>query len=421
MKHSITTRTTSAKSHHTKNERAVKQIPYNSRRVSPGGGLAMALLAATLFTTTQSAWAQKLTTLYNFTGGNDGGSPYAGPILGANGVLYGTAAAGGSHCTGIGGCGVIFQLSRSGVETVLHDFAGGNSSDGAFPENPLIRDSNGNLYGTTGAGGKFYKGTAFELTSNDTERVLHNFSGGTDGLGPSQLVRDELGNLYGTTVTGGEHNFGSVFRLDPIGTKTLLYSFTGDKDGAYPYGGLVLDAHGNLYGSTSSGGPHRFGTVFVLTPAGKVTVLYTFTGGTDAGSPNGSLLRDAKGDLYGTSLSGGAFGYGTVFKVTSTGIETVLHSFSGKGDGYYPNGGLVRDAHGNFYGTTNGAGCTGESCSGSVFELSSSGVETVLYTFKGGSDGFYPSNLAIDTAGTLFGTTYGGGAFGAGTVFSLVP
>src|ERR1035438_8071215 len=246
--------------------------------------------------------------------------------------------------------------------SVPHSFTG--PPDGGIPYAGVVWDAQGNLYGTTSGGGASAYGTVFKLDTTGNETVLYSFTGtGTDGLDPQgNLMRDAKGNLYGTTVQGGvgctaEDGCGTVFKLDTAGKETVLHDFTGSPDGSSSFSGLVRDTQGNLYGTTAAGGDNACkngcGIVFKLDATDHETVLYSFTGGTDGGSPQGNLVRDAQGNLYGTS-GGGASGYGTVFKLDASGKETVLYGFTGatKGDGAYPSGSLVRDAQGNLYGTT---------------------------------------------------------------------
>ena len=255
-------------------------------------------------------------TLYTFTGEADGGQPFAALVRDADGNLYGTTNVGGilgSYC-----CGTVFEVAPDGTETVLHAFAGG--ADGAYPVAALVRDSKGNLYGTTGQNGAFCCGTIFEITPAETENILFNFNF-TDGTGPgpNRLVRAN-GNFYGTTSEGGASGNGTIFELSKKGTETVLYSFTGAADGFAPYGGVIRDAKGNLYGTAFQGAGQGCntdgcGTVYELTPDGKFTVLYTFTGGSDGGNPAGGLVMDKDGNLYGTTSNYGAYGYGTIFKL----------------------------------------------------------------------------------------------------------
>jgi uncharacterized repeat protein (TIGR03803 family) len=331
--------------------------------------------------------------LYTFTGGTDGGSPGTTLVRDSAGNLYGTASIGGDlGCSeGFGsGCGVVFKLSPTGQETVLHTFTG--SPDGAIagagvPYANLLRDSAGNLYGTTGGGGVYGAGTVFEIDPAGNETILYNFcsQGGsacTDGEGPfAGVVRDSEGNLYGTTIAGGANSFcasyavtcGTVFKLSSSGEETVLHSFAGyPTDGAGPVSGLVLDPAGNLYGTTESGGSvscggSGCGTVFEITAAGQESVLHNFGNGEDGAGPEAVLLRDKTGALYGTTTSGGTSGVGAVFELLSSGQETVLHSFDQK-DGAFPYDGLIEDSAGNLYGTT--YSCASLNCGGTVFEIS---------------------------------------------------
>ena len=230
-------------------------------------------------------------------------------------------------------------------------------------------------------------------------QLLYSFTGGSDGGSPtSRLVQDAAGNLYGTTTRGGMgcgpvfKECGVVFKLDPSGNETVLFTFTGGADGGMPAGGLIQDASGNLYGTTSGGGDSGNGTVFRLDLSGNETVLYSFSGANDGARPSGALIRDEAGNLYGTTLAGGdeipcggsAPGCGTVFKLDSTGKETVLHSFTGGGDGAFPYADLVLDAAGNLLGTTAGGGSGSAGAGdGVVFKIDVTGNESVLYTFKG--------------------------------------
>ena len=268
----------------------------------------------------------KETVLHNFSGGTDGSGPGAGVILDNRGNLYGTTQFGGdlNKCNKAG-CGVVFKLSPTDDETVLYTFTG---PDGASPASNLIEDSAGNLYGTTEAGGANGSGVVYKLTPTGEETVLYIFTGGTDGGRPAAgLIRDDEGNLYGTTPVGGDLSCslgpdpgcGVVFKLDQNGKETVLYAFTGGTDGQLPNGSLLLWG-GEFYSTTYLGGARGNGVVFKLDPAGKETVLYTFTGGNDGGSPSIGLTRDSAGNLYGTAQDGGDptfpdCGCGVVFKL----------------------------------------------------------------------------------------------------------
>ncbi len=249
-------------------------------------------------------------------------------------------------------------------------------------------------------------GTA-QSAQAQTFKVLYNFTGSADGQAPfGSLVRDTAGNLYGTTEAGGASGAGTVFKVDKSGTHKVLYSFTGGSDGGNPFVGVIRDAAGNLYGTTAAGGASGLGTVFKLTKTGKETVLYSFAGGTTDGcSPFGGLLRDAAGNLYGTTEVCGASGVGTVFKLSKTGNETVLHSFAGgASDGEFPSfTSLLMDTNGNLYGVAEQGGTDNL---GVVYKLSKSGKLKVLHSFAGGtSDGCDVFGTpAMDAEGNLYGT-----------------
>jgi uncharacterized repeat protein (TIGR03803 family) len=279
----------------------------------------------------------KETVLYSFCAqGNcaDGADPQAGLVLDQKGNLYGTTYLGGAYdgCESGLGCGVVFKLTPEGKYKVLYSFCAQNGcTDGAYPQAGLVLDQNGNLYGTTSSGGTYNDycaygqgcGVAFKLTPKGKETVLYTFCGQTnctDGGDPvAGLTFDKNGSLYGTTEVGGEHRSGVVFKLTPEGRETVLYSFCWQNDcadGTNPFAGLVFDRNGNMYGTTSSGGEHHAGVVFKLTPKGKETVLFSFSGSADGANPEAGLVFDQKGNLYGTTFRGGDYGGGVVFKIT---------------------------------------------------------------------------------------------------------
>jgi uncharacterized repeat protein (TIGR03803 family) len=400
------------------------------RRAASGPLLAMQFTL--LLLGVQSARAQTYTVLHEFTGADDGGNPAGGVIRDAAGNLYGT-----TYDAGAFGYGVVFKLDSAGKETVLHTFTG---ADGIWPDAGLIRDSSGNLYGTTWDGGaaeggtcKHGCGTVFKVDSTGKETVLYAFTGDTDGRNPEAgLVRDAVGNLYGTTSTGGnpscrsyQHGCGVVFKVDKDGKETVLHAFM-DTDGDDPVGSLIRDKAGNLYGVTWDGGAYDDGVVFKVDPVGKLTVLHSFAGGTmDGSSPRGSLVRDASGNLYGTTLFGGdtscsSYGCGVVFKLDKTGKETILYAFTGGADEGNPSRGLIRDMAGNLYGTT-------EEYSGELFKLDNKGEFKVLYFFGTGGDGVAPTGLIRDDLGNFYGTASRGGKLncpggaGCGVVFKFTP
>jgi len=385
----------------------------------------------------QPAGAQNFTDLYNFTGPPDGEYPYnVSLVRDAAGNLYGTTAGGGTGpCSGLGlsGCGTVFEVNASGTETVLYSFCPQSGcADGQWPFAGLVRDAAGNLYGTTYEGGASGYGTVFELTPQQgggwTEAVLHSFAGPpNDGSGPwASLVLDTSGNLYGTTWQGGSFStLGTVFKVSKTGKETVLHSFSGSpNDGANPrFGSLVMDKVGNLYGVTSSGGvtPGN-GTVFKMNTTGAETVLYSFcpqSGCSDGQTPYGSPAMDRQGNLYGTTEYGGSFGDGVVWKLSKNGTETVLHNFAGgPSDGANPVAGVIIDAKGDLYGESYEGGSSGD---GAAYKLNKKGRLTLLHSFAG-PDGTNPLGGVIrDASGNLYGTAYEGGSDGYGTVWKLTP
>jgi uncharacterized repeat protein (TIGR03803 family) len=369
----------------------------------------------------------------------DGATPEDSLISDAAGNFYGTAAIGG-----VNNSGVVFELSPNGggwTETVLHSF---NSSggDGSAPFAGVIFDAAGNLYGTTFYGGGHGHGAVYELMpqggGNWSETVLHSFNpNGADGLNPQAgLIADAAGHLFGTTSNGGKYNVGTMFEMLHTGSGGWIenvYSFDyNGSDGANPEASLISDAAGNFYGTTVGGGNSAAGTVFELSPNGSggwtEEVLYSFGEGLDGTYPEAGLIFDAAGNLYGTTEAGGIHRGGMVFELSPNGsgdwTETVLHSFGAGSDGSAPYAGqLIFDRTGNLYGTTSSGGTN---FYGIAFELSPNGsggwTETVLHSFGAGTDGASPpAGLIWDGAGNLYGTTYAGGTSNVGTVFELSP
>jgi uncharacterized repeat protein (TIGR03803 family) len=261
------------------------------------------------------------TVLHVFKNGNDGALP-EGDLVNVGGSFYGTTTEGGIKNCGPYNCGIVFKVDASDKLTVVHRFAGGN--DGAYPGTGLTADSAGNLYGTTALGGSSDCegsgcGTVFKVAPDGSETVVYAFHGGTDGSGPtSSLLRDSSGNLYGTTAVGGSSNCqgfgcGTVFRIGADGTERVLYAFTGLSDGSWPWGNLAMDAKGNLFGMTDVGGESS-GVIFKLSQKGKESVLHTFTGGKDGSQPNG-FIADKTGELFGATIYGGKAGEGVVFRL----------------------------------------------------------------------------------------------------------
>jgi uncharacterized repeat protein (TIGR03803 family) len=359
--------------------------------------------------------AQTFTTLHSFDL-TDGDDPVGALVQATNGNLYGTTDAGAGNCAG-----TVFEITTGGVLTTLRCF---ESTDGSGPRAALVQAPNGNFYGTTYGGGTNNFGTVFEIAPSGTLTTLHSFcsqrnSQGSCADGASShagLVQGTTGDFYGTTVGGGASGNGTVFKITPSGELTTLHSFCSKSctDGEEPTSGLVQATNGDLYGTTVTGGASGYGTVFKITPSGELTTLHSFDG-TDGANPYAGLVQDSNGDFYGTTTGGGAGNYGKVFKITPSGALTVLHSFDGA-DGVNPDAGLVQGTDGNFYGTTYGGGANNF---GTIFEMTLSGTLTTLHGFDGTDGDHLDAGLVQDTNGDFYGTTSGGGANNYGTVFSL--
>ena len=369
--------------------------------------------------------AQTLTTLVSFTGPNGAEPRYAALVEGSDGNLYGTTRGGGAHSRG-----TVFKVTSSGMLTTLYSFCSQSGcSDGSDPDAGLVLGNDGNFYGVTTAGGANGDGAVFKITPDGSLTVLHSFTG-TDGYGPAAtLLLASDGALYGTTPSEGGHGFGTVFKITSGGTLTTLHNFcslSGCADGGTPFGGLMQGTDGNLYGTTSGGGSGFYGTVFKIATNGTLTTLHNFVG-SDGSAPYGTLVQAGDGNLYGTTSSGGntqacTFGCGTIFKVTTSGTFTSLHSFS-QTDGSYIIGGLIQASDGNLYGVAGYGGSTqncGNGC-GTVFTMSMSGVLTTLHTFAGfPTDGSLPVAALLQASdGAFYGTAEAGGSVGDGAIFRL--
>ena len=363
-----------------------------------------------------------LTSLYSFRGGNDGGFPAAALVLGSDGDFYGTTTSGGTN----GGNGTVFKINPNGALTTLYAFgtvtnAMGYPLDGANPTSGLVQGSDGNFYGTTQKGGTFDWGTVFKISANGALTSLHLFGFYDGGYPDGGLVQGSDGNFYGTTYYGGDgiglYGLGTVFKISPNGALTSLYSFTGGNDGEYPGGPLVQGSDGSFYDTTSNGSTNG-GTVFKISPSGALNSLYSFTGGNDGAYPETALVQGSDGNFYGTTYDGGTSNCGTVFKMSANGTLTSLYSFTGGIDGANPETALVQASDGNFYGTINYGGTSN---SGTVFKISADGALTSLYSFTGGNDGANPgSSLVQGSDGNFYGTTTKGGTNGGnGTVFKI--
>ncbi len=412
---------------------------------------ALAMLAAVLLLVPAApSQAQNFQVIHNFSGGMDGAVPYAGLTADRAGNLYGTAARGGTGRI-CGGCGTAFRLKPSGSSWIfepLYEFQGG-PNDGAGPDSRMVLAPNGVLYGTTGGGGITngscggFCGTAFQLTQPPSfckttncpwnETVLWRFAGSPDTGVPSAgpLAIDPAGNLYGSSINGGSSDYGADYELSHSGNgwiETLIYNRFYDGG---PMSGLTFDPAGNLYGSQFGSG--YAGSIYQLTPSGsgwqfhQVIDLDNLNNAGDG--PEGTLIADSAGNLYGTTVGGGTGGGGTVFELSAgTWNFSLLYSFTGD---YGPRESLTMDSAGNLYGTTYTEGAYN---AGSVFKLTPSAdgwTYTDLYDFTGGADGWAPiSNVVIDAHGNLYGTTtaggtgtncYQGSSYGCGVVWEITP
>jgi uncharacterized repeat protein (TIGR03803 family) len=393
--------------------------------------------------------AQTFTSLFSFDG-TGGEYPFATLVQATNGDFYGTTNTGGNN-----GFGTVFKMTPSGTLTAIYTFCSNafTCPDGQTPSNgALAQATNGDFYGTTTSGGANSYGTVFSITPSGTLTTLWSFcslSNCPDGNSPTAgLVQATNGDLYGTTPYGGAANAGVLFKITPGGALTTLYNFCsqpGCADGSLPLAPLVLATNGDLYGTTSTGGATNGGTVFKITPGGTLTTLHMFCNSDsctniEGSDPAGALIQAANGDFYGTTVSGGAHNYGTVFSVTPAGTLTTLYNFCSQtncADGVNPWGGLVQTPSGDFYGTTQEGG---DNNNGTVFKITPGGTLTTLYSFAGTGcgegangcpDGQWPfAGLVQGTNGTFYGSTRFGGigncnaggtpADNCGTIFSLV-
>jgi uncharacterized repeat protein (TIGR03803 family) len=384
--------------------------------------------------------------IYRFgTTAADGAQPLGSLIQAGDGNFYGTTGAGGLYnCQSQQNfCGTVYRLTPDGVETVLHSF-GGTVSDGWKPVGSLVQASDGNFYGTTTSGGTFGAGTFFKITPGGIETVLYSFGASpSDGVTPNgSLVQYSDGNFYGTTAAGGSNTCagvvglcGTVFKVTPQGVESVLYTFGASASDGWQPGSLLLASDGNFYGMTTVGGINTCagyanfcGTVFKITPAGTEQVLYSFGASIlDGAAPQGPLIEGKDGNFYGTTASGGptassasvycrtSVGCGTVFRITPSGLETVLYAFGVSAtDGSGPTPYLIQASDGNFYGTTYTGGTYS---AGTAFQVTPAGAETILHSFGGStSDGADPTEGLIQGKdGNLYGVS------GNGAVFKLTP
>jgi uncharacterized repeat protein (TIGR03803 family) len=413
-------------------------------------------LAALLITVIALPARAQLSELYAFQYNSaatssypDGAIPMAELIQGADGNYYTTTSIGGAGtCPGevedqIPGCGAVVKITPAGTLSVLYSFPYDTSTstapNGWFPQAGLVQGKDGNFYGVAtegGIGGEACAdttglsgcGTVFKLTKTGTLTVLHSFCGGsgcgslaTDGAEPTgRMVFGANGDLYGTTQVGGLfngfYNQGTIFRITTSGTYTVLHVFSGNfgstPDGANPAAGLILASNGDFYGTTTAGGASKEGTVFKMTPAGKVTLLHSFTGSSDGSMPIGALVQASDGNLYGTCYSGGANGTGTAFRITTKGVFTKIYDFAAEAApgniGYLPRAGLIQASDGNLYGTAWQGGAF--TATGTIYQLTLAGAGTLEASFEASSTGFSPLGALVQgTDGRLYVTLQNNG------------
>lgn len=351
---------------------------------------------------------------FGFGRGTDGYWPNAG-LTNVDGTLYGTTSYGGSRNTHV--FGTVFSITPSGAYSLLYTFS--QARNGGYDLWAGLTNVSGTLYGDAYyGGGSSSNGTIFKLTPSK-KTTLYRFMAAPDGAQPVAALADLDGTLYGTTVRGGTSGFGSVFAITPSGKYRQLYSFADGNDGC-PIASLA-SVKGVLYGTAAGCSNQNYGTVFKMTTAGAETVLHSFAGGSDGAVPYAGLTN-VRGTLYGTTSAGGGTGCGgkgcgTVFKITTAGTETIVYSFKGGTDGAQPLAQLT-NVGGMLYGTTYYGGGSSSSA-GTVFKIKTSGKETVLYRFAGSPDGQSPAGGVIDVGGVLYGTTIAGGTNDGGTIFSL--
>ncbi len=409
--------------------------PSLSRRLPSRTATGLSAAALLSMTALPAAAQSTYSAIYDFTGGKDGGTPTAG-VVDVGGTLYGTVSKGA-----LNGNGAVYKLTPGAggspwTDTTIFTFPGG--AGGSDPVAGVVVDASGNVYGSTARGGSG-SGIVYKLTpptgsgTTYTETVLFTFSGAGGGV-PNAVILDRSGSgvIYGTTSKGGTSH-GVVFKLAPpaVGgglTETVLYTFKGGGDGGTPMAGLVEDANGVLYGTTSKGSTNNSGVVFSLTPPVSngpwtETPIYHFTGGGAGSVPMAPVLLGSGGVLYGTTSAGGGKGFGTVFSLTpgTTWTEATLYTFAGTTDGKKPLAGVIADAAGNLYGTTSAGGNAAGTGGGVAYKLTQAASppwsQSILHIFSGGANGADPtSGLTMDASQNLFGTASKGGA-GAGIVF----
>lgn len=340
----------------------------------------------------------------------DGGQSYSSLVEGKDGYLYGITYYGGTY-----GYGTIFKITKAGVFTVIRHL--NSTTDGGYPQGDIIQGSDGNIYGSCYSGGSKGNGTIFKMTTSGVYTVLRHLSAPTDGGNPyGVLYQNSDGVLYGLNRTGGAYTSGTAFKITTAGAFTLLHSFSPITEGSTPNGGFVKGNDGNFYAMINTGGTYGFGTAFRMTAAGAVTVLVHFNGAKNGNTPVESFIKAKDSAYYGTTSTGGAYGYGTIFKICA-GVTSTLYSFNRNTTGGLPLGSLVQATDGNFYGTTSEGGTGGY---GTIFRITPAGAFTVLKNLNGSTDGGYPKGSLVQGKDSLlYGMNYGGGASSGGTIFKM--
>ena len=390
----------------------VNLLPF--RRTSPSCVLSFA--AGALLAAFSAQATPVLTTIHTFDSDTDGNTPFAELTEGADGKFYGTTTTGGKNDNG-----TVFSVERNGSGfVVLSAFPG--TSAASNPQGGVAQARDGNFYGTTYSGGANGYGSLFQVTPGGTLTLLTSFTNGDPGGNPSSTLLEGVdGFLYGTAEYGGLDNFGTVFKTTvPSGASVTLTTFEGGLDGEYPQSDLIQARDGNFYGTTDTGGTDNYGTFFQVTPAGVRTILYNFTNGTDGSFPLRGVIQGADGYFYGIAENGGGGEGGVIYRIALSGTTatlTPLYDFTETpGNAYTSYGRLVQASDGNFYGTTNGGGA---SDAGTVFEMTPGGAFTLLYNFTNADDGGYPdAGLIQGSDGKLYGTTAGYEG-SAGTIFKI--
>lgn len=352
-----------------------------------------------------------ITILKQFNISVDGAYPNGELIKGADGNFYGMTSAGGANSYG-----TIFKITPTGIFTVIRSL--NITTDGSNPRGHLLLAGDGNFYGITYGGGANGAGTIFKLTPAGVFTVIHSMNKTTEGGNSySSLTLGKDGNLYGVTYTGGTFNYGTIFKCTTTGVLTVLHQLNATTDGSGIQSDLIQATDGNFYGTAYSGGTGGVGTIFKITPAGVFTVLRSLIWTTDGSNPYGSLYQNSDGFLYGTTTGAGANGNGVFFKISMAGAYMVLHSFSSATEGAAPKSAVVKGADGNLYGTTSTGGANGW---GTAYKITTAGVLTPLAQFDGSSMGNVPyESLIKGSDSAYYGTTSTAGAFGAGTIFKI--